>query len=399
MPDNKDKQERYQLGEPIGHGGQGHTFRATDLVTGQVVAVKRLRLKGAESWKPFDLFERECEVLSTLDHPGIPDYLDNFADEEAGEFFLVMELVEGRTLDEMAHGGAHMEQAQLWNMLHQALEILGYLHGLNPPVIHRDVKPKNLILSPDNRLYLVDFGGVRVALREDGGSTMVGTFGFMAPEQLHGEATPATDIFGLGATLATLATGVEADRLPRKGLKIDLEEVMRDTPLRALLQLMLEPDPADRPAGCAAVKAEAARLQGEPGVPAPAEEQLPPAAEELEDESPLLDVPAPLMFVLQVVGAMGYVGLVLLDAIFLPLAFAMIGAASGDASRRKKLQGRRNEIRKAVRGGRRTLKALARGKNPYHEGSSGRGLPGRPGRRQLPPGSGRRGGGHKKRNR
>ena len=394
MPDiNQTKRARYKLDEAIGHGGQGHTFRATDQDTGQVVAVKRLRLKGADSWKPFDLFERECSVLSTLDHPGIPDFLDNFADEEAGEFFLVMELVEGRTLSEMAHGSTPLEQAQLWNVLHQALEILGYLHGLNPPVIHRDVKPKNLILNPDNRLYLVDFGGVRVALREDGGSTMVGTFGFMAPEQLHGEATAATDIFGLGATLATLATGVEADRLPRNGLKVDLAEVMPDTPLRALLEQMLEPDPADRPAGCAAVKAEAARLQAGPGV---APEPWPmPGEEEADSESPLLDVPAPLMFVLQVVGAMGYVGLVLLDAIFLPVVFAMLGAASGDETKRKLLQSRRQEVRKAMRSGRRTLKALARGKNPYRGDGPSHGLPPGPRRRRLGPGKGR----HNKRNR
>ena len=382
MSENTAKQARYQLGEAIGHGGQGHTFRATDTETGRTVAVKRLRLKGADSWKPFDLFERECSVLRTLDHPGIPDFLDSFADEEAGEFFLVMELVEGSTLRGMARRGEPLADAQLWNVLHQALEILGYLHGLNPPVIHRDVKPQNMVLRPDNRLYLVDFGGVRVALREDGGSTMVGTFGFMAPEQLHGEATPATDIYGLGATLATLATGVEADRLPRKGLKVDLAEVLPDTPLRALLAQMMEPDPADRPGTCDAVKAEAARLQAvgdSPPTPTP-------TPEEADQESPLLDVPAPLMFVLQVVGAMGYVGLVILDAIFLPLAFAMLGAASD--GKKRQLEGRKQEMRKALRSGRRTLKALARGKNPYH-GDNQKRLPPGTRRRRLPPGQGR----------
>jgi len=383
VPDNASKRARYQLGEAIGHGGQGHTFRATDTESGRTVAVKRLRLKGADSWKPFDLFERECAVLATLDHPGIPDFLDSFSDDEAGEFFLVMELVEGSTLRDMVRQGAPLEEAQLWNVLHQALEILGYLHGLNPPVIHRDVKPHNLVLRPDNRLYLVDFGGVRVALREDGGSTMVGTFGFMAPEQLHGEATPATDIYGLGATLATLATGVEADRLPRNGLKVDLDETMADTPLRALLQQMMEPDPADRPGTCAEVKAEAARLQsGEEQAPEPIPIPSAPPEQGVDQESPLLDVPAPLMFVLQVVGAMGYVGLVILDAIFLPLAFAMLGAV-GDGKDKKQLKGRKQEIRKAVRSGRRTLKALARGKNPYR--GDQRQLPPGPRRKQLPP--------------
>ena len=393
-----DKKKRYKLGEALGRGGQGHTFRATDSTTGAAVAVKRLRLKGSEGWKPFDLFERECKVLAALSHSGIPTFLDSFADEDEGEFFLVMELVEGRPLGQMLRRGGPVERSQLWNILHQALEILTYLHGLSPPVIHRDVKPSNLVLNEEGRLYLVDFGGVRVALREDGGSTVVGTFGFMAPEQLHGEATPATDIYGLGATLATLATGVEADKLPRKGLKVDLDRLMPEDPLRELLRLMLEPDPDDRPGSCAKVLEEARRLQrGAPAKAAtPPSQPTPPAQGEVtEEDSPLRDVPAPLMFVLQVVGAMGYVGLVLLDAIFLPVVFAMLGAASSDKSKQKELQEKQKAARKALGRGRRTLKALAQGTNPYKSGGDGgppdRRLPRGPRPpRHLPPGRGKR---------
>ena len=238
--------DRYELGAPLGSGGQGRTYRATDSETGQEVAVKVIHLRGSEGWKPFDLFERECRVLRGLDHEGIPSYLDSFSEPDDGEFYLVMSLVEGESLKQLLDAGRSFTDEQLWNFLHQTLEVLDYLHSLRPPVIHRDVKPANLIRGDDGRLTLVDFGGVRVALRPDGGSTVVGTFGYMAPEQLHGDATAATDVFGLGATLAALAAGMEADKIPRKGLKVSLGEVMEASPLRELLQQMLEPDPDDR---------------------------------------------------------------------------------------------------------------------------------------------------------
>jgi serine/threonine protein kinase len=240
--------QRYQIMEPLGAGAQGQTFRAIDRVTGDAVAVKVLRLRNLGSdWKPFDLFERECQVLRDLKHPAIPRYLDQFASEATGEFFLVMELIDGEPLSRR-FGRAGLPEPELRALLLQALDILEYLHARHPPVVHRDIKPSNLIVRKDHKtpLALIDFGGVRVALNPDGGSTMIGTFGYMAPEQLHGEATPATDIYALGATLAALATGTPADKLPRKGLVIDLPAVLPPSPLRDVLTAMLAPDPSQR---------------------------------------------------------------------------------------------------------------------------------------------------------
>jgi len=349
------KSERYRLQQPLGEGGQGRTYRATDSETGRAVAVKVIQL-GAGGWKPFDLFERECQALRSLSHPAIPRYLDTFALEEEGRYFLVMELVEGTTLRRMLLDKQRLTEAQLYNFLHQALGILDYLHGCHPPVIHRDIKPANLILRDDGALVLVDFGGVRLALRPEGGSTVVGTFGYMAPEQLHGEATPATDIYGLGATLAALASGMEADKLPRQGLRADLAAVISPSPLRDLLQRMLEPDPTRRPASTAAVRA----LLG--AGPAPAGDG--PRTEDAVD--PELGVRGAPGLVIRILGSMGYVGFVLLDAMILPLVLFIFSAAWSNKHPRRlaRLRERTEGIRGALRGGRSAMKALAAGRDP-----------------------------------
>jgi serine/threonine protein kinase len=383
---------RYQLEEALGRGGQGHTFRAIDTQTGQAVAVKVIELRGSEGWKPFDLFERECNILRALDHPGIPRFLDTFAEESAGRYCLVMELVEGKPLRDLLADRQLLGEAQLWNLLHQALEILDYLHGRMPPVIHRDIKPANLVRRPDGKLALVDFGGVRVALRPEGGSTVVGTFGYMAPEQLHGEAKPATDIYGLGATLAALATGIEADKLPRKGLKVDLGQVMAPSALRDLLDRMLEPDPDQRLASVTAVRQAASDGKRATRPTAPAQPAAPAEDDEDDDVQPR-DLERPLSLLVRIFGVAGYVALTVLDAVILPLIFVMLGAVwSGQARRQAQLEGKKRSAHRVLRSGRRAMRALTRGQSPYRLGDHPPRppLPPGPPRPPLPPRRGRR---------
>jgi serine/threonine protein kinase len=380
----------YELLESLGSGGQGRTFRGRQRAGGRAVAIKVLQLKGAEGWKPFDLFERECAVLKSLDHPSIPRFVASFADERAGKFYLVMDLVDGTTLQQVLRQRETQSEAQLWSIFHQALDILDYLHGRSPPVIHRDVKPANLIRRPDQRLALVDFGGVRLALRPDGGSTVIGTFGYMAPEQLHGEATAATDIFALAATIAALATGIEADKLPRRGLQVDLASVLSPGKLQEVLSRMLAPDPAARLPNVRAVRAmlaedlpgderrpwyrfwgrgseatEATASQSSPAIsrgptqpdPKRALSVTPvPAPAHPADEFPL---PFPLSLVVRLLGVVGYVGLVVLDAIILPLVYAIVSMVAKDPSRVRRIGQRIRTLRDALKEGEFAMKKLA----------------------------------------
>ncbi len=234
---------RWRLGPRLGGGAQAETYLATDVARRAEVVVKRVKL-GA-GWKTFELHERETKVLGQLRHPGIPRLLGAL-EEPRGTFNLVMERMPGDNLRELMRR-QRLSEAELKDLLVRVLEILDYLATRSPPVVHRDLKPSNLVRDRDGTIALVDFGGVADA--GGGGSTLVGTYGYMAPEQLHGQATPATDLYALGATVVALATGTEPEDLPRKGLKMDLARALPGMApgLRSVLDAMVEPDPERRP--------------------------------------------------------------------------------------------------------------------------------------------------------
>jgi serine/threonine protein kinase len=240
---------RYRLGPRLGKGSQGEIHIARDDKAKpsdeREVIVKRLTPRG--TWKSFELFEREAKVLSQLRHAGVPRHIATI-EEPPGTFNLVMQRAPGDNLRDLA-ARRRLSQLELRDVLIRCLEVLDYLHTRAPAVVHRDLKPSNIMRAPDGKIALVDFGGVLDSSRERGGSTIIGTFGYMAPEQLHGQATPATDIYALGATIVALAGGVEPEDVPRKGLRMDLDRHLPalDPGLRAALAAMTDPDPDRRP--------------------------------------------------------------------------------------------------------------------------------------------------------
>jgi serine/threonine protein kinase len=231
----------------LGVGSQGETFEAVDRGTGKLVALKRFDVHEASSWKDVELAEREARVLQSIDHPALPSYVAHF--EHGGALYLAMEKIEGEDLARSAARGVRFSFEELFALVATLADVFEHLHGRAPPIVHRDIKPSNLIRRPDGRFVLIDFGSVRDGLRPQGGSTVVGTFGYMAPEQFQGRAMPATDLYGLGATLLTLLTGMTPDKLPHRGLEIDVRAALPATtpePWLSLLERLTSADPDKR---------------------------------------------------------------------------------------------------------------------------------------------------------
>jgi len=277
---------RYTILRVLGEGSQGSTFEATDVRDGKTVAVKRFAVRNAKGWKEVELAEREARVLASLSHPKLPAYVEHF--EEDGALYLVMERMAGVSLSEFRRRGAVFREEDALRLLEEASEVLAYLHSRTPPIIHRDLKPGNVIRRPDGTFAFVDFGAVRDRLREGGGSTVVGTFGYMAPEQFQGRALPQSDVYAIGATVLWMLTGEEPEKLPHKGLKIDVAAALgrRASPtLVSILGRMLEPDPEARAPSIAPflagfeVRPVPARPQpAAPPAPVPVQRALPPGA-------------------------------------------------------------------------------------------------------------------------
>jgi len=211
------------------------------------VAIKAFRVGKAKEWKDVELAEREAKTLARLNHPHLPRYIEHF--EEAGALYLVMEKIEGKSCAVLRAEGAILSHADVIRMLEDIGEALRYLHGRSPFIVHRDIKPGNVIRRPDGSFALVDFGAVRDRLKVGGGSTVVGTFGYMAPEQFQGRASPKSDLYGLGATALAMLTGTEPEELPHEGLGIDVRRALPAStplPLVKALTAMLIPDPDRR---------------------------------------------------------------------------------------------------------------------------------------------------------
>jgi serine/threonine protein kinase len=224
-------QQNYQLQEQLGRTAVGHqTWLATDLKSSEQVILKLLAFSPQMQWEELKLFEREAQVLESLNHPRIPHYRDYFdIDKDLGGgvpwFVLVQDYIPGSSLQELLEQGKRFTEKEVRFIAKEILEILVYLHQLNPPVLHRDIKPSNLILGKDDRIYLVDFGAVQAQAAVTGVTfTIVGTSGYAPLEQFWGRAVPASDLYALGATLIHLLTGVVPADLPQKDYRIHFSD-------------------------------------------------------------------------------------------------------------------------------------------------------------------------------
>jgi serine/threonine-protein kinase len=232
---------RYQLDERIAAGGMGEVWRATDLVLGRAVAVKLLRCEGAGSEQDRARFRAEARHAGSLSHPGIARVYDY---READPPCLVMELIDGPSLDGLLRDGP-LDAARTMGLIAQAAAALQAAHAAG--LVHRDIKPGNLLVGPDGEVKITDFGIAHAAgsVTLTGPGTLSGTPAYLAPERVAGEpATPAADLYALGIVAYQCLTG----RLPFGGEPLAMA--------MAHLEQSVPPLPPDVPAGVAALVAD-----------------------------------------------------------------------------------------------------------------------------------------------
>ena len=217
---------RYRIQETLGKGGMGAVYTALDETLGVYVAVKENLL---EDDNAIQQFRREAIILANLRHQNLPRVTDHFVIEGQGQY-LVMDFIKGEDLKmRMQRLGALPEKEVL--LIGAAIsDALNYLHGLQPPVLHRDIKPGNIRITPDGHVFLVDFGLAKQV--ESGQVTATGarglTPGFSPPEQYGTARTDArSDIYALGATLYSMLTGFP----PEDGLAVAIKQIQL-TPVR-----------------------------------------------------------------------------------------------------------------------------------------------------------------------
>ena len=254
-------QNRYRILGIIGIGGMGAVYQARDLHFPKVqklTAVKEMiNLAQDQQLREQTIanFEREAEILATLNHPAVPQVYDYFSFGDRA--YLVMEYIQGRDLEAILNSTDDflpVEQIRQWAI--EICDVLSYLHSHNPPIIFRDMKPSNIMIDHHGRVRLIDFG-IAKAFQMGQPGTMIGTEGYSPPEQYKGVASPAADIYALGATLHHLLT--RRDPRLEPPFSFDQRPIQKYNPkvpdaLAAVVMRALAYDPKDRYASAEAMK-------------------------------------------------------------------------------------------------------------------------------------------------
>lgn len=216
---------RYSILMQLSSGGLSAVYLA-ELGDKDLVIIKEAALpadlKETARTKAKAMFLREAEILRGIAHPHIAKVLDNFV--ERGRDYLVLEFVPGETLRQTVRKTGTLSEQTVLTYARKTASILDYLHSLEPPIIHRDLTPDNLVVRQDGEIVLIDFGAANLFLGAATG-TIVGKQAYIAPEQFRGKASVQSDIYSLGATLFFLLTGVDPEALSESHPKCKRSEI------------------------------------------------------------------------------------------------------------------------------------------------------------------------------
>lgn len=245
---------KYKILSEIGHGGMSVVYMAINEKANKTWAVKEVRKDGKMDFNTVRQgLMAEIETLKKLKHPNLPSIVDVIEDEDS--FIIVMDYIEGRSLDKIIEENGAQPEAYVVEWAKQLCDVFGYLHSRTPAIIYRDMKPANVMLKPDGNIMVIDFGTAKNYEIDLGETTGIGTIGYAAPEQYIGSGlgrTDArTDIYCLGITMYHLLTNID----PCKNLISD-KSIRAVNPalshgLDAIIQKCTQHQPSDRYQSCA----------------------------------------------------------------------------------------------------------------------------------------------------
>jgi serine/threonine protein kinase len=254
---------RYRFRQPLGQGGMGVIYLAEDKRRdSSFCVVKQLILKDDQPGdyaEAVRLFKREIEVLRQLQHVGIVRFFDSHVTDDA-KYFLVMDYVPGENLATIVKNYGCFSSEATVEIGIQCCEILEYLHEREPAILYRDLKPSNIMLTPEGQIVFIDFGIAR-AFAPKTDATRVVTTGYSPPEQYFGRPEIRSDLYALGATLGELLTGIRP-----KALTVSVPKQHNRTVLNSLddlVQRLTSHSPEDRPSSARIVRYELYRIYNE----------------------------------------------------------------------------------------------------------------------------------------
>jgi len=294
-------QQRYLIIELIGRGNMGAIYKAQDThIANRSVAIKELSQSHLSEEKLAEataLFQREAATLRALSHPNLPRVYESFIDHE--RYYLVMDFIEGKTLLQLVKesGGQPFSVAQVLNYGSQLCDVLSYLHEHHPPIIFRDLKPTNVMVTQSGHVFLIDFGIARIFKeRQQKDTVFLGSPGYASPEQYGTSQTnPRSDLYSLGATLHYCLTARDSYYAPERFSFPSVRQYNPHVPIELdqLILRLVARDQQQRPESADEVKkilvrtsrqiVESTNISASPVVPAP--QLLSPPAANLSNNS------------------------------------------------------------------------------------------------------------------
>ena len=233
---------RFRVDAVVVDDGAKRVASVVEIRTGRRATLTTFALGSAKDWDAWERFAHECRVLRSLAHAGVPRYLEHGHSDTLAH--LLTERVEGHSLSARMERDERWSDAKLRHILVRMLDVLAYLHDLNPPVFHCDVHPGAIVVSDGGDVTLTGFGRARSRLPgDDDRAEPIGRAGYVPEAPWRFAASAAIDTWALGATMLAVASGRDAATLPRAGKTFDVEACMKPSTVRDAIRTLLVDDP------------------------------------------------------------------------------------------------------------------------------------------------------------